>query len=640
MTRDKIVFFEQIDSVSYPLTNKYLNKDFKIYFFNIEDKYKGKQKTKKYLEAGKLIDISQMVFEFIPVCRQAMFYAHENVDYIFDKYFSSSASIRNMGKLLESSQIENMYKYRLLRALENVYIAELKINDIAQDSSDEILFYPSSYFKIYSDKTSLLLKNIRVINNTSFTNSLKVILTRLRKSLSFSGPVFLFLKKVRGITRSKKAKGFRVGISVNFPQNIFSMNYFLMETLLIDDEELPKEEALFIDERGQSPGFLPQIAGSSPPNSKDYEKRGYNYTNLPDDRETISSDLFWRKIIRRFLPAWLKAMATSFREETLIIDTTLLILSEYIKWNIFVDNYKIDNYVRILNPDPISRTHILSQYNIKTWFIYPDNSSSDYRLDWDETKKNHTFHSFMSYDNMVIYGDIMERFLKKHRNNVKKYIKVGVLYSQTVRELQEGKLASPISTLIQRRNLPKKRIGVFDTTFADYGALKIKEGIHFGNDILKLLDEMPDIGIIFKAKKWPGRVPELDPIYDKLSNHERCLLFYMWNKDGISATEVIAESDLVISATYISPSAEALGAKVKAIYYDVSATEIGGKYYFNRYPNFVAHSYEELKKLIHYWLYEVTDKDFGDFLNNHVKDEIDPYLDGKALTRLRRLLRE
>jgi hypothetical protein len=52
----------------------------------------------------------------------------------------------------------------------------------------------------------------------------------------------------------------------------------------------------------------------------------------------------------------------------------------------------------------------------------------------------------------------------------------------------------------------------------------------------------------------------------------------------------------------------------------------------------VAHNYEELKKLVNYWLYEVTDKEFDNFLNKYVKNEIDPYLDGKALTRLRKLL--
>ena len=78
----------------------------------------------------------------------------------------------------------------------------------------------------------------------------------------------------------------------------------------------------------------------------------------------------------------------------------------------------------------------------------------------------------------------------------------------------------------------------------------------------------------------------------------------------------------------------------RAIYYNVAGDDIGDNYYFNRFPNFVAHSYEELKQLVHYWLNEVTDEEFNDFLNTYVKGEIDPYLDGKAISRLRKLLME
>ena len=134
--------------------------------------------------------------------------------------------------------------------------------------------------------------------------------------------------------------------------------------------------------------------------------------------------------------------------------------------------------------------------------------------------------------------------------------------------------------------------------------------------------------------------PYLTPTYEKLKNHERCIFFARYDKEGVSAPEVIAQSDLVISAAYTSTTAEALGARKRAIYYDVTGHCIGDKYYFNGFPNLVAHSYEELKKLIRYWMYEVTDAEFDDFLSTYAKDEIDPYLDGKALSRLRKLLVE
>lgn len=74
----------------------------------------------------------------------------------------------------------------------------------------------------------------------------------------------------------------------------------------------------------------------------------------------------------------------------------------------------------------------------------------------------------------------------------------------------------------------------------------------------------------------------------------------------------------------------------KAIYYDVTGKHIGDNYYYNRFPNLVAHNYEELKRLINYWLYEITDQEFNNFLNRYVKDELDPYLDSKAISRLQK----
>jgi len=638
----RIAIFEEIGSTFYPIVKKYLSKGFTIYFFSIENRHNEKPESKKYLEAGNLIDISRMIFEYVPVFRQASFYAHENVDYIFDKYFSSTPSIKNMEKLLEFPEIGNMYKYRLLMELEKIYVTQLKINEIAKTIGDveEGHFYPSNNFRIHSDKSSLLLENIRVIDNNGFGRRLNKVLTRINRTVRLYYPVHLLLKKVRGISSNKRAKEFKIGISVHIHARVFAMKYWFIETVLVDDAELPKNDVLFIDERGKKHGNLELGAGISEPNSKDYEKRGYNYTNLPDDREIISSNLFWQKLVKRFIPTWLKSIFLSFWEQPLIVDTNYSILWDYIRWNVFADSYKIDNYVRSLNPDSISKIHILSQYNVKTWFIYADNTSADYVVDWDATKRNQTYYSFMYYDNIVIYGNITERYFKKHRNQAKKYIKTGVVTSQLIRELQEGKLESPITAAIQRRKLPEKRIAVFDTAFVEHTPLRLKDGVRFANDVLRLLDEMPDIGIIFKASRPRGGVPGLTPIYDKLENHDRCVLFYRWNEQGISAVEVIAESVLVISATYVSTTAEALGARKRAIYYDVASQYIGDRYYFNRFPNFVAHNYDELKELVHYWLYEVTDKDFEDFLNTYVKDEIDPYLDGKALTRLRRLLRE
>ena len=99
---------------------------------------------------------------------------------------------------------------------------------------------------------------------------------------------------------------------------------------------------------------------------------------------------------------------------------------------------------------------------------------------------------------------------------------------------------------------------------------------------------------------------------------------------------MIKVSDLVISECFTSPTVEALGARRKSIYFDAS-----GKFrnsYYDKSPNLVAHNYNELKKIVNFWLYQITDKEFDGYLDTYIKKELNIFADGKAITRFRELL--
>lgn len=612
MTDKKIVFFEDINNVSYPVVKKYLQNNFTIYAFKISNKYMNK----------KIINLSDFPFDHV-ITRWAAYHAHKNLDYIFDKYYSIT-SIKIIEKLLKP-EIKNMYKKEVLFYLEHIYNIEMKINEIIKNKNiDKVYYIHSSNKKIYHNEKSLLNHKVKIIYIKNISTIINILKKKYKKIIFLSVPIYIFFKKIKKISNNKERKKFKVGIMIDQLRNIFSMNHYFMELFLLDDNELPKEHVLFIDESG----IL---------NLKDYKKRGYNYTCLIDDKEIISRDLFF-SIIKKFIPTWIKIFFVSFFEEPFIIDINKNILLDYIKWKIFIDNYDIKNYVKKILPDNISKTYILSQDNIKTWFLYCDCSSTKFHLNWTDKKSNSTLYSFLYYDNVIIYGDITEQYIRINRNFIKNYIKVGIIHSQIIHEIQEGKIKSQLPEIMKKKNLYGKIISVFDTSFVNYGPVKIKDGIKFGNDALKLLEDFPELNFIFKAKKEIELTPYLKSIYKKLKNHKRCLFIARYDKEGISAIEVIAQSDLVISAAYTSTTGEALGAKIRAIYYDPCANEIGNKYYFNKIPNFVAHNYDELKRLINYWLYKITDREFEDFLDNYVKNEMDSYLDCKAITRLRKLL--
>ena len=141
-------------------------------------------------------------------------------------------------------------------------------------------------------------------------------------------------------------------------------------------------------------------------------------------------------------------------------------------------------------------------------------------------------------------------------------------------------------------------------------------------------------GIIFKNKRslkfLSIKNPGIIEIYEKIRNHSRCYLADELNSDP---SETIAASDLVISASFTSPTIEALCSKKKAIYYAPN-NKFRGTYY-DQIPHFVAHNYGELKEMVDYWLNEMSDMEFNFLLNRYVLGELDPYLDGKAITRFR-----
>ncbi|MBR9706184.1 polysaccharide biosynthesis PFTS motif protein [Candidatus Pacearchaeota archaeon] len=627
MIEKKIVFFEELRGDCHSILNEYLKKEFLVFYYSINRKYAERKQINKLIRTKMLINFHSKILKY-EIYPQAACLAHKNLDYIFNKYFSQSPSVKEMTKLLDFPEISDMYKKELLIDLEKLYGTELIINEIVNtyEFTSDVHFIPKSHFMIHSDKTSPLIKGITLIRPNNFRVKLKNFVDHLKRLLLLLYPIYLLFIKIKGISNQKLPRRYKIGITINHPKSLFGMNYYT-ETIFIDDNEMPKEDVLFIDESGKI-------------NINGYKKNGYKFTLLKNDRESLSADFFWNGIIKSFLPTWFKTLIWSIYKEPYFIDTKRRILQDYILWNIFVQNYEISNYLRKLLPDNLSKTHILSQNGIKTWNVHSDNSTIDPYLEGDMNNKNQTIYSFMHYDKLIVYGEITKRFIKKHRNKIKEYVKNGIIYSQIVNEIQNGKLKSALPSIIIAKKLPKIIIGVFDTSYGVDAQLRPEDGIQFGKNILKLLDEFPDIGIVFKAKKELELTPFLIPLYKELIKHERCLFFARYNEEGISAPEVITVSDLSISAAFTSTTAEALGAKKKGIYYDVAGNYIGEGFYYNRIPNFVAHSYEELKKLINYWLHEVTENSFNEFLNTYFKDEIDPYFDGKALTRVRKLFME
>jgi hypothetical protein len=192
-----------------------------------------------------------------------------------------------------------------------------------------------------------------------------------------------------------------------------------------------------------------------------------------------------------------------------------------------------------------------------------------------------------------------------------------------------------------------KIISVFDTTFIDgIGGFEcqLEDGIKFYADMLKLLEENPDVFLIIKEKKpsdyyakkdfllYSTSHPKFVGLLKCLAGHPRALVA----GSGADSSEIIRISDLVITYAFSSPTLEALGAGKKALFYAPQCKFGGG--YFEKVPYLVAYGYEELKKLVSELLYGMSDAQYDDHLEKHVRGTVEDYLDSRGLIRFREML--
>ncbi|MBU1165646.1 polysaccharide biosynthesis PFTS motif protein [Candidatus Micrarchaeota archaeon] len=620
MPDTKLAFFECIDKNVLKEVKICLDTGNIVYYF--ESNVKITVPTK-----GKLVSISDVVLD-MSILSSSGKHTHNIIDRFFSEKFSKSNLIKNTRSLIKADYVVDMYRKYIFDKLFIRTRMEYIINALcSRHKADKCVFYTFDGLGFHASEYSVLNNNTKVVK---LKHSLFFrIKNAVRKLLYPFYPLYMILMKFGGISFNKKRKYFSLGLNISHPKSIFAMNYYT-ESIMIGDE-LTKDDILFLD--------------SSPKNVNiaEYKKRGYNYYLVQDSRSAFSMSLI-SKFLFRFLPFFIKSLLFTFFESGPNAFISAKAASDFILWNIVCDRFEIRNYARWYQLENQSKIAVLRENNTKTWYIYPDCSSpAEYDPNFDTNIKSDPYFTMMHYDYGVFYGERLYNNLKNQRNFFDKYVFTGISFSQIDHEIMTGKLPSKIKGIISKK-IPKgnyKFVSVFDTTIDNSDAVKIEDGIKFGEDMLKLLNDFPKIVILFKAKKELEITPKLAPVYKKLENHERCIMFYRYGDAGISAPEVIAVSNLVISAPFTSTSIEALGCKKRAIFYDPASRYTDKRlYYQDKFPNFVASGYDHMKELVKFWLYQTDDAALEKYLKDHIKQEFDPYLDGRGLSRLRKILKE
>ncbi|MBN1431690.1 MAG: hypothetical protein JW931_02850, partial [Methanomicrobiaceae archaeon] len=117
---------------------------------------------------------------------------------------------------------------------------------------------------------------------------------------------------------------------------------------------------------------------------------------------------------------------------------TRTVLSDFVKWNIFIDNYSVNSFFTVLLPDNISKNEILKQNNVRTKYFYPDNYCGDYHHGSKKEYMLSIVYCYIYYDLGLFFGNKVVSFFRSNINFISEYLAVGVPSGQRVHEIREG----------------------------------------------------------------------------------------------------------------------------------------------------------------------------------------------------------
>lgn len=646
--KKKIIVFEEISNPFRLLIKWYLFRGFAIFYYRISTSCKEKEWLRRFTEK-KLI--SRIDDEYGLLNTAIGYYpdlAYQNIDKIFERFFKENKIVKLLIGLYKDERIYNVFKKSLLGYLQRFYYINFIIFKLSELFPEEkVYFVPTLKRKGY--RTHILsayeyhfLSDL-IFKSQAFyfgprgavfplwfnlVSKLYYLLRYIRIQLDIAGFIlFSMAVSVRNllIPRVPKKK-YKFGVMIISPAHQFA-NKIRRVDFLIDGEKIKKKDVLFISSRRLS---------------------RHKHFYMQEQRLNFVDALFYKinlRVLKVVLPIAILLILNAVRNRRAIflIESAILQLVCFGIWRSFTERYHLDNLISHCDfgPQSLARNIFLSKSGTKTWY-YTDAINwgnffiSEYNR-YNLPLYNHAI-GFLIYDYFVSWSDELINYFRIHHQDIKKHINVGCFWASHIRQIREHKIKSGVLDTLYRHGFRDeyKLISVFDSSYSDYTITTYEDGIVFVKGMFRLLEEFPNIFILFKEKKARVLIrkpsPEILIWLKRLQEHPRCYLPF-WD---MNTSEAIAFSDLTISFPFTSTTFEALSARKKGLYYDVS-NKFRGTFY-DGINGLVCHNYDELFKRTKELLFEVDEPTYNQYLDRHVKGKLEPYLDGNALVRFRELL--
>lgn len=386
-----------------------------------------------------------------------------------------------------------------------------------------------------------------------------------------------------------------------------------------------------------------------------YEKKGYNFfvaggIYSPGKIIKVGHNCLSSKALIKVL----FEMFACWKAFTVFMYAFFISLRTFVNWRVFFEHMSFSNYIYTNQEgaEQLAINILVRKQGGATWnyacFLGGTYLCSNNVYNFKEYR--HIIWSYLNSDFFIGMNEDVISYYKLHHQDVRKYYVIGSIYSEMVcnnmkYRKKEVFLSKYFSQNVSNNNA--KIIAFFDTSFIDSDECEtnFNDCIDFYRDILRLLNSLEDIFVIIKPAKsevffispegqWSS--PKKGRVIIDLWNTLKTNTKVFWAGDSGDIPAVMALSDLVVTHCMSSPTAEALGARKKAIWYESGNKHRGVMY--DRISGLIAHGYKELEERIEELLYEISDEDYNEYLDKYIKGKIESHLDGLALTRFRQLL--
>jgi len=633
---NKIIIMEDVTYFYYPVMLYYIVLGYEIKIFDFDLDLKKFRWVRGLINSGKVkrIYIKPAVEEH----GDAIDAVHKLVDALsLDKIINSiekNYKIKNVKYIFNKTLLNNLFRY--------VYI-DRRLYEIEENKSNQrVIFLPTEYI-IFNNWVKKANIKTKFKYEENLTRSLLLLLFTMR---DFSIGVFkYFLGLIAYLLYIAFTAAINI-ISSNDSDTIKVKNIFVIQHAFQSIHKGLRSYDIFISDGKNKDDvlFISTLTDDSYKIKRkdihvlDKGKSKYIFRKKNVFKELVNT----MPIVFNLVPLLLKPLGALLGPVNIIMT--------YIKWEPILSDINFDNYIYTNNETPSQMVinEIVRKHGSESWSYnvfmgggYLRSKNLEFR------KARHIFWAFLNYDHFIANNKSTVDYYKLHKQDVKEYHVCGSMAGQLIEESSNNKnhyIKRLFGEAVSNSNY--SLVAVFDTTFVDEIGThaSYQDCIDFYKDIYKLVEETSDLLCVIKpskdegfytdpAQQWssPSKTNDLLDIWHVVSSHPRVY----FAADTSDTTEIISNSDLVITHCFSSTSGEALSIRKKAIWYESGQ---GHKDMFlDLVDGLVAHGYEDLKYTVEK-LINMSTEEYDNYLDKNVKGVIDEYLDDQGLSRFKKLL--